>query len=102
VLRSRRRVQVGRIALQAASNGKLGARLGISVAKRLVRKAVERNRFKRLVREAFRTNGIKLQTLDLFVSLRTGLGSTRRAPERAVIRNEIAALLEQAARMLKK
>ena len=101
-MRSRQFVQVGRITLQAASNNKLGARLGISVAKRFVKRAVERNRLKRLVREAFRTNGIKLQALDLFVGLRGRVGSTRQARERGVVRNEIAALFEQAARMMQK
>lgn len=44
-----------------------GARLGIAVSKRNLRLAVERNRIKRLVRESFRTSGIRDLGLDIVV-----------------------------------
>ena len=43
------------------------ARLGIAVSKRNLRLAVERNRIKRLVRESFRTSGIRDLSLDIVV-----------------------------------
>lgn len=42
------------IIVYAAENGRDHARLGLSVGKKKVRRAVDRNRVKRLLREAFR------------------------------------------------
>jgi ribonuclease P protein component len=47
------------------------ARLGLAIAKRQIRKAVARNRLKRLVREAFRHDRVRLDGLDLVVMART-------------------------------
>lgn len=52
----------------AKSNGLENARLGISVGKKKMKRAVDRNRFKRLVREAFRLNPSKIpQGFDYIV-----------------------------------
>lgn len=40
-------------------------RLGVSVAKKNVKKAVERNRIKRVIRETFRNNKSKLSNVDV-------------------------------------
>ena len=45
------------------------ARLAISVPKRLLKSAVDRNRFKRWVREAFRCHEIRALPVDLLISL---------------------------------
>ncbi len=45
------------------------ARMAISVPKRLIKSAVDRNRFKRWVREAFRHHEIRVLPVDLLVSL---------------------------------
>ena len=46
------------------------ARLGLAVAKKRVRRAVARNRIKRLVRESFRHHGEVLRGLDVVVLCR--------------------------------
>ena len=54
----------------AASGGE-NARLGIIASKRSFPRAVDRNRVKSMVREAFRRHGIKTQKLDLVVLVKT-------------------------------
>lgn len=49
------------------------ARMGLVVAKKNVRKAVERNRFKRLARESFRLHQQHFEPLDIVVLTRPGL-----------------------------
>ena len=49
------------------ARSQLGARLGIVVSRRVSKKAVERNRIKRQVRECFRTNRHKLIDHDIVV-----------------------------------
>ena len=51
-------------------NGKSNARLGIVVAKKTLSGAVDRNRLKRIIREAFRQHNIKQCKLDLVVMAR--------------------------------
>ena len=51
----------------ARTNGLDRARLGLAIAKRNVRLAVDRNRIKRLVRESFRARRQELAGLDLVV-----------------------------------
>lgn len=53
-----------------ARNGKKNARLGIIVGKKTLAGAAERNRVKRIIREAFRQHGIKQCKLDLVVMVR--------------------------------
>lgn len=48
------------------------ARLGLAVAKKQIKKAVSRNRVKRLVRESFRQHGDLLKGLDIVVVARSG------------------------------
>jgi ribonuclease P protein component, eubacterial len=70
VLRSRLRVQAGRLALQATKNEGEAGRLGIAVAKRYAKRSVDRNWVKRVVREAFRIHCVKYHPADFLVSLR--------------------------------
>lgn len=51
-------------------NGKKNARLGIIVGKKTLSGAADRNRVKRIIREAFRQHNIKLYKLDLVVMVR--------------------------------
>ena len=47
-----------------------GARLGLAISKRVSKRAVERNRIKRLVRESFRRVRHRLPAVDLMVMAR--------------------------------
>jgi ribonuclease P protein component len=46
-------------------------RLGLAIAKKKIRRAVDRNKLKRLIRESFRTHQILLTGLDLIVLKRS-------------------------------
>ena len=74
-------------------NGLAQARIGIIASRRVARRAVDRNRMKRMVREVFRGLGERPAGLDIVVEL-------RRCPERearATARAELTRLLEELA-----
>ena len=48
-------------------------RLGLAIAKKRVKLAVQRNRVKRLVRESFRLNQHQLPNIDMVVMVRSGI-----------------------------
>lgn len=54
-------------------NGGPVARLGMAVAKKTLRRAVDRNRVKRLIRESFRFRQQELAGLDLVVMCARGI-----------------------------
>lgn len=63
-----------RCLLVLASGNHLGrARLGLAISRRCVRKAVDRNRIKRLARESFRKHMVELAGLDVVVVSRSAL-----------------------------
>jgi len=77
--------------LFATPNGLTQARIGIIASRRVARRAVDRNRAKRLVREAFRKVRNRLMGVDVVVEV-------RRCPARetaAAAGAEIAKLLEE-------
>lgn len=55
------------VTVLARRNGKDSARLGLAISKKCARKAVDRNRIKRMVRESFRHNIECLRGLDLVI-----------------------------------
>ena len=60
------------LSVLARPNGLKHARLGMTVPKRQVAKAVARNRIKRLVRESFRYSQLRREGLDVVVLVRSG------------------------------
>ncbi|WP_038085728.1 ribonuclease P protein component [Thioalkalivibrio sp. ALM2T] len=67
------------------------ARLGLAIGKRHVRQASDRNRIKRIVREAFRRRRAHLPTVDMIVLARGGAATM----DRRALRAEIDSLLER-------
>ncbi len=67
--------------LLAKSNQENHPRLGIIVAKKAYRKATQRNRVKRIIRESFRLKQIALPTIDVVVLAHKG----KTLPENAVL-----------------
>lgn len=61
--------------LVLAKPGKLQARLGLVIAKKAVKRAHERNRLKRLIRESFRHQKNTLPPIDAIVLARKGADS---------------------------
>ena len=60
--------------LLSRHNDQTHARLGLVIAKKNVRRAVDRNRVKRIARESFRHHRADLDHLDIVVLARKGLG----------------------------
>jgi ribonuclease P protein component len=86
VLRASRKVR-GRLAIIHASPAAGSvSRLGVALTRRLVPSAVDRNRVKRLVREAFRRHPLKHSGLDCVVMLRERFASAQAAEIAAEVR----------------
>jgi len=64
-------------------NGATSARLGMSIAARILRRAVDRNRVRRLIRESFRVHQQRLPPLDIVIGVRAGVQSVDNARLRA-------------------
>ncbi|MFO8152164.1 ribonuclease P protein component [Thioalkalivibrio sp.] len=67
------------------------ARLGLAISRKHARRAVERNRLKRIAREAFRARRQVLPPVDIIVLSRAGAAGAGRAELRA----ELDRLLEK-------
>lgn len=65
-----RRFGNGFFAVTVISNDKSGPRLGLAVALRVTRTAVERNRIRRIIRESFRIHQHTLPAVDVVVGVR--------------------------------
>lgn len=46
-----------------------GSRMGMAISKKVLRRSVDRNRIKRLMRESFRHNAARLPAVDVVLSL---------------------------------
>jgi len=91
VLAAECRLSGKRFSLRAGLNALPGARLGLIASRKAARRAVDRNRAKRLVREAFRAMHVKLPTVDVVLQLKNDL----RASGNADIRKEVVRLLRE-------
>ena len=71
VLKSRaaKQLRCGCFRVLAMESGSEGARLGLIIGKRQLKRAVDRNRVKRLVRESFRITRTNLPPVDVVVQL---------------------------------
>lgn len=56
------------------NNGLHHPRLGLVIAKKNIRHAVQRNRVKRIIRESFRLHQHQLPAIDVIILARAGLG----------------------------
>lgn len=68
-----KRLTAPNLSVYVCDNGLARARLGLAIAKKIVRRAVDRNRIKRIVREDFRKRSRQLGGLDIVVMARVGL-----------------------------
>lgn len=66
------RVSIPEILVLASPNQLQHPRLGLVVAKKHLRRAVHRNRFKRVIRDCFRLQQHRLGGLDIIVLVRRG------------------------------
>lgn len=89
VLAARRALRSSHFVLNYAPNGQGGARLGLVVGRKFLKKAVERNLVKRLARESFRGLWQRLPELDLVLRL----ASSPAGLDRSALRHELDALL---------
>jgi ribonuclease P protein component len=60
-------------------------RLGLAVSKKALRRAVDRNRMKRQIREAFRQRRARLAGQDIVVMVRREVATAERATVRAAL-----------------
>ena len=91
-LRSARKLRGETLVLNIVPGQPGATRLGIALTRRLVPLATERNRFKRLVREAFRRHALKGRGLDCVVALRKPFDASRAD----AVREELLGLFDQA------
>jgi len=62
------------LTLLAKPNGLTHPRMGLTVPKKALKRAVWRNRIKRLVRESFRLKQHQLPAIDIIVIAKSGVG----------------------------
>lgn len=70
-------------------NQKPYARIGIIAAKQRVKLAVNRNRFRRVVRESFRVNKDLLKGLDIIVLIRSECTALHKTANKQTLREDV-------------
>lgn len=87
-----KRLHFGRFAFYVVANNSNIARLGVIVAKRYQKKAVHRNKVKRLIRECFRQQQHLLLGVDVLVMLKQGVETVPAITLRAELCTKMAKL----------
>ncbi|WP_150305610.1 ribonuclease P protein component [Pseudomonas saliphila] len=82
--------------LLARRNGLGHSRLGLVIAKKSVRRAVDRNKVKRIARDSFRHHRAELEDLDIVVLARKGLGDIDNAALHALFADMWRRLIKSA------
>ena len=72
VFEHKTRMHSAHFSAHVAPNGLRHPRIGLAVSRRVSKKAVQRNRIKRLIRESFRQNWRKLGAVDYVVIAKRG------------------------------
>lgn len=88
-----RRVGTRHFSAEVAANGHGGARLGMAVSKRVSKKAVCRNRIKRIARDSFRHTRALLPAVDILLIAKFSAD----AEDNATLRSELARLWDRIA-----
>lgn len=70
LLRDGARLSRAEFAVKLDKNSRSGGRIAIAVSKRLLKRAIDRNIVKRVIREEFRQNALRTLPVDLLVTLR--------------------------------
>jgi ribonuclease P protein component len=73
--------------VNAQPNGLTCARLGMSIAARILRRAVDRNRVRRQIRESFRVHQQDLPAIDIVIGARAGVLAADNARLRSALEN---------------
>ncbi len=74
LLRDGARLSRAEFAVKLDENSGSGGRIAIAVPKRILKRAIDRNIVKRLIREEFRQNALRALPVDLLVTLRATAG----------------------------
>jgi ribonuclease P protein component len=81
----------------ARSNKRPVARLGLAISRKALRRAVDRNRVKRVIREHFRLRHVMLAGLDIVVMARSACATADRSALRSSLNQHWNALLQRCA-----
>ena len=83
LLRDGARLNQDALGLRLLQNDRAFGRIAIAVPKRILKRAVDRNRIKRAIREAFRHHDVRVANVDLLITLRSKIQAAASAVERS-------------------
>ena len=98
VFKQAKRSSDGMLTILAASNDKGQPRLGLAISKKNAKRAVDRNRIKRIIRESFRLNQARLPAADLVVMAKPQTKSATNSELFASLQHHWDRLIKQCAK----